>query len=125
VRTIEANAAQRAQASGGPAAQGGAEDGQSYRTPDGRVFHAYLTQRGILCVKLWTPNGETDEDGRALGEFVYYGAARRMPADVVLMTLEDAAAFGRATGTCSQCMRHLTNDESVKAGIGPVCAGRM
>jgi hypothetical protein len=92
------------------------QDGQTYRTPDGRVFHAYRTQRGVLCVKLW------DADADA---FEYYGAATRMPAGAVLMSREDAAEFGKATGTCCVCMRHLTDDESVARGIGPVCASKF
>lgn len=92
------------------------EDGKSYRTPDGRVFHAYTTQSGRLCAKLWNT---------AQGAFVYWGLASRIPAAAQEMTLADAEAFGQATGTCSQCMRHLTNDESVKRGIGPICASRM
>jgi hypothetical protein len=123
VRESERKAAQRNSAA--PAGTLSVEDGQTYRTPDGRVFHAYKTQRGVLCVKLWTPNGETDEDGRELGDFVYFGAATRMPAGAVLMSREDAAEFGKATGTCCVCMRHLTDDVSVANGIGPVCATKF
>lgn len=94
------------------------EDGKSYRTSDGRVFHAYKTQSGRLCVKLWTKAAD------GTGSFVYWGLASRMPA-VERMTLEQAQEFGRATGTCSECMRHLTNDESVALGIGPICRGKF
>lgn len=114
VRESERKAAQRNSAA--PAGTFTAEDGQSYRTPDGRVFHAYRTQRGVLCVKLW------DADADA---FEYYGAATRMPAGAVKMTKEQAAEFGQATGTCCVCMRHLTDDTSVANGIGPVCASRF
>ena len=37
--------------------------------------------------------------------------------------LEIAKAHGRKTGTCCQCSRELTNPDSIKAGIGPICAG--
>lgn len=37
---------------------------------------------------------------------------------------EAAIKFGRVTGTCCCCGRELTNAESIKAGIGPICAGR-
>ena len=37
--------------------------------------------------------------------------------------LELAKAHGRKTGTCCQCSRELTNPDSIKAGIGPICAG--
>ena len=37
--------------------------------------------------------------------------------------LELAKAHGRKSGTCCQCSRELTNPDSIKAGIGPICAG--
>jgi len=39
----------------------------------------------------------------------------------------DAAmiAYGKLTGTCGMCGRLLEDEESVAAGIGPVCAGKM
>lgn len=36
-----------------------------------------------------------------------------------------AAAFAQITSSCSVCGRHLENQDSVDAGIGPVCAGRL
>lgn len=106
-------------------AQERAEDGATYRAPNGSIFHAYKTQRGILCLKLWVATGELDDNGKAVGAFEWYGAAVRLPRDSVKMTREDAAEFGKATGTCCVCMRHLTNDESVAAGIGPVCVSKF
>jgi hypothetical protein len=91
-------------------------DGEAYRAPDGAVYRAYTTQRGILCLKLW------DEDTK---EFTYAGSARRAPAGLVQLSIEESREFGRATGTCIRCMRHLTDDESVRNGIGPICASRL
>lgn len=36
-----------------------------------------------------------------------------------------AIAYGRLTGTCAVCGRHLEDAESVKRGIGPICAGKF
>lgn len=41
------------------------------------------------------------------------------------MTLEDAIAFGKATGHCCVCGTKLTNPASIEAGIGPVCAKKL
>jgi hypothetical protein len=41
-----------------------------------------------------------------------------------LLTYEQAAAIGRATGNCVCCGRELSDQDSVAAGIGPVCAKR-
>jgi len=38
------------------------------------------------------------------------------------MTLEEAQAFGIATGICCVCASPLTDPRSVAIGIGPVCA---
>lgn len=47
----------------------------------------------------------------------------------VIDAMEDpfqaATEFGHATGQCSVCMRPLTNPESVKLGIGPVCRAKF
>lgn len=40
-------------------------------------------------------------------------------------TLAEAQEHGRRTGRCLVCSRKLTHPESVAAGIGPVCAGKL
>jgi hypothetical protein len=40
------------------------------------------------------------------------------------MALAEAQAFGRLYGTCCKCGRTLTDEGSIAAGIGPVCAGK-
>ena len=49
------------------------------------------------------------------------GAMRFLSADTK-MTLEEAKQFGALYGTCCVCGRTLTNEDSIEAGIGPVCA---
>lgn len=61
--------------------------------------------------------------GKASWEYAP-GAMRKL-VGAARLTLEQAAAMGRATGSCVVCARLLTNPESVAAGIGPVCAGRL
>jgi hypothetical protein len=41
------------------------------------------------------------------------------------MSLEEAKAFGRLYGVCVRCGATLTDEQSIEAGIGPVCAGRF
>lgn len=40
------------------------------------------------------------------------------------MTLEQAAEYGRLYGVCCVCGATLTDEDSIAAGIGPVCAGK-
>jgi hypothetical protein len=57
--------------------------------------------------------------------YEYAPGAMRVLAGAARLTLEQAAELGRATGICVVCGRLLTNPESVQAGIGPICAGRL
>lgn len=41
------------------------------------------------------------------------------------MTLDQAKEFGALYGTCCVCARTLTKEESIEAGIGPICAGKF
>jgi hypothetical protein len=66
------------------------------------------------------------EHGDGTAEFVYEGQADRLVTDSFRkLTIEEAARFGRATGTCIVCARRLDVPESVDRGIGPVCYGKM
>jgi len=41
------------------------------------------------------------------------------------MSLEDAKRFGALYGSCCVCGRTLTKEESIEAGIGPICASKF
>jgi ribosomal protein S14 len=59
------------------------------------------------------------------GSFEYVtGAITVVRREGVRMTLDEAKAYGRKTGQCCDCGRELTNPVSIKAGIGPICAGK-
>src|SRR3546814_218809 len=52
------------------------------------------------------------------------GMVRRLSA-ATRLTLEEAKAFGALYGSCCVCSRTLTKEESIAAGIGPICAGKF
>lgn len=106
------------------------EDGM-YRTADGTIFKvqkAVALGNGSLYAKrlVVLRDAERDENGTivvpAEVRFEYAkGAVYRLrPEDK--MTLDEAKAFGALYGTCCNCGRMLTNEESIAAGIGPICA---
>lgn len=64
-----------------------------------------------------------DEHGGFSFEYAA-GVVKRLSEDT-LMTLDQAKQFGALYGTCCACGRVLTNEESIEAGIGPICAGRF
>jgi hypothetical protein len=45
--------------------------------------------------------------------------------DVEVNGVEAAKRIGLLTGTCCVCGRSLTNEGSIEAGIGPICAGKF
>ena len=52
------------------------------------------------------------------------GAVQRL-SEATRMTLEEAREWGALYGTCCVCGRTLTNEASIEAGIGPVCASKF
>jgi hypothetical protein len=115
------------------------EDGM-YRTPDGAIFKIQKAVHGSgrlyakqLVVDLENGDrlarfmlGKHDaKQPNASVSFVYApGAINRLSAEDK-MTMEDAAKFGALYGTCCRCGRTLTDEESIAAGIGPICAGKF
>ncbi len=59
------------------------------------------------------------------GKFEYApGVVKNLSSDDVV-SYEVAAAFGRRTGRCMICGHVLEKTESIDAGIGPICGGRV
>lgn len=57
--------------------------------------------------------------------FEYAAGAMRSLSTDTRMTLEEAKAFGALYGTCCSCGRTLTDEGSIEAGIGPICAKKF
>lgn len=95
------------------------EDG-IYRTPDGTVYkvqEAKLTHGRLYAKRL------TVEDGK--GVFVYERGGISLLTPAMRMTLDEAREYGRLYGVCVRCGSPLTDEVSIAAGIGPICAGRF
>lgn len=84
---------------------------------------------GAIYVKQRMPAG--DMPGAYLGKVIggKFFASRECDAaaqaEVVAVSQDPkaaAVAYGRAFGRCSVCNRELTDEASVAAGIGPICA---
>lgn len=85
------------------------------------TFRVYLGQQSgrMLAAKVIEHDDHT-------AEFEYAGQADRfVTAAFRKLTIEEAARFGKATGTCIVCARRLDVPESVDRGIGPVCFAKM
>ena len=67
----------------------------------------------------------TKENNRSHAKWDYAPGLGYQVAGMTPMTLTEAAQFGHLHGICFVCCRPLTDPESVKRGIGPVCAKRF
>lgn len=102
-----------------------------YRNPEtGQIYKVYTNQaRTRMLAKLLVIN-ETDSFDMQHGftqiagepRWDYQGMATRFVKPGWLMTLEQAKQFGTIYGVCCSCGRLLTDEGSIEAGIGPVCA---
>lgn len=62
--------------------------------------------------------------GASKGKWEYApGLTRNLNGDT-LLTKDQAQEYGKLYGVCCICGATLTNETSIEAGIGPVCAGR-
>ena len=87
-----------------------------YQTPDGEIYRVQPSREtGNLYAKHMLVGGGFEYERGAI--------SRLTPADK--MTLEQAKAWGMATGVCCVCGAFLTDQKSVSEGIGPVCAKKF
>lgn len=64
------------------------------------------------------------EDGSGGWTFKYAPGAIRNLTGRTKLSLDEAKEFGVLTGTCVFCARELTDERSIEAGYGPVCADK-
>jgi hypothetical protein len=92
-----------------------------YRDPfNGNI---YKVQKSPNSGYLYAKQVYVYDGGRV--EFVYRAGRLRLLKAAWRMTLDEAKTFGAMYGTCCVCGRTLTDEKSIKAGIGPICAGNL
>lgn len=92
-----------------------------YRDPfNGNI---YKVQKSPNSGYLYAKQVYVYDGGRV--EFVYRAGRLKMLKAAWRMTLDEAKTFGAMYGTCCVCGRTLTDENSIKAGIGPICAGKL
>lgn len=88
---------------------------------DGRIYKVQKAVHG--SGNLYAKELVQNESGEGYHFAYVRGAINRLsPADK--MSLEEAKEFGVLYGSCCVCGRTLTKEESIAAGIGPICAGK-
>jgi Family of unknown function (DUF6011) len=83
---------------------------------EGKIFKVYKTRNGHVVA------AELREIDGAWG-FEYQGKrGLKGLSDSTRMPAEEAKAFGKTYGICVRCAAQLTDERSIFAGYGPVCA---
>lgn len=105
-------------------------DGQIYKAQvavhgSGRLYAKVLvTEQVGTCGGCEKCDGE-DRCPAFESRFEYAaGVVRRLSIETRL-SLDEAKEYGAVYGCCCVCSRTLTKEESIAAGIGPVCAGKF
>lgn len=96
--------------------------------PEGmhKALHSiYKVQRAIHGSGNLYAKKLTRVEGSDDWTFEYAPGAMRILSEETKMTLEQAKEFGALYGTCCVCGRTLTDEKSIEAGIGPVCANKF
>jgi hypothetical protein len=91
-------------------------------TPEGTVYKVQRAVHGSgrLYAKALVPDGV----GRDW-KFMYVAGGLALLSADTYMTLDQAREFGALYGTCAACGRTLTDEKSIAAGVGPVCAEKF
>jgi uncharacterized protein with FMN-binding domain len=90
-------------------------------TKDGKVYKVQVAVHG--SGRLYAKELIEGEDGERYFEMAP-GMVRRLTVDN-RMTKEEAQEFGRLYGVCVCCGATLTDEASIKRGLGPVCATKF
>lgn len=99
------------------------QDGFYYLERDGEVtiYKVQVAHHGsgnLYAKRLALPDVEA---GETKGEWVYEGR-KPLYEPLEKLTLEKARELGHLYGVCMKCGATLTDERSIEAGIGPVCA---
>lgn len=95
------------------------EEGALYALGEGDAAEIYRVQRSKTSKKLYALR-VLEEGGTEYAP----GIVTRLDPQRKL-TLDEAQAWGRRTGTCCNCYAKLTDPKSVERGLGPICASRI
>ena len=103
-----------------------------YAVPDGDTRLKLRIRRGKAGYKwdgwIFVNDGAAYGSRKTYGKQAPSGKYQGDVPDALEAILEDPykamTAYGRLTGTCGNCGRLLENEESIEAGIGPICRAK-
>lgn len=105
---------------------------------DGKIFKVQVAVHGsgrpyakaLITEQVGTCGGCEKCDGEDKcpafeSRFEYAAGVVRRLSTATRLSLDEAKEFGAVYGVCCVCSRTLTNEASIAAGIGPICAGKF
>lgn len=102
-----------------------------YAAPDGstrlkvRINRGTNRWQGYIFVTDGAVYGQARNYGMQRPGGVYQGQIEGPLRAIIADPAAASAAYGRLTGSCGVCGRHLEDELSVARGIGPICADKM
>ena len=102
-----------------------------YAVPGGETRLKVLVRRPGNKWSGWTfvsdaaEYGQRTNYGRQAPGGLYTGKIENELTAIMADPHAASVAYGKLTGTCGVCGRHLEDEASVAAGIGPICAKRF
>lgn len=91
---------------------------EGYYFVSGDVFKVRTSKAGNAYATILTPEGNR-------AKWAYAPGAIKNISATDSITIDQAASFGHLHGFCALCGLTLTDPESVKRGIGPICAKKI
>lgn len=85
----------------------------------------YKVQRNLAGTGIYAKRLDVDDDGHRDWTFVGWQGMRDLRQHGTKVQGDTVKRYGELYGACMMCGRRLTNEESIEAGIGPVCAGKV
>jgi hypothetical protein len=80
---------------------------------------------GWIFVSDGAEYGSEKRYGKQAPGSIYVGEIQDQLKKILEDPMEATAQYGRLTGTCGICSRHLEDADSIARGIGPVCAQKF
>ena len=91
-----------------------------YHGADGEIYKVqrslHNNGKTVYC-KRW----EWEDEDKQKGEFVYLKGGLRALGNAIKMSTAEMQKWGKLYGYCCMCGRRLTDEKSIRLGIGPVC----
>lgn len=88
---------------------------------DGRRLYAKL----LVVDNEWERDGDGNVINEGKAHFEYASGAMRDLRPEWKLDRDEAARYGQLYGICVRCSSPLTDEESIAAGLGPICRGKF